>query len=99
MRAKTRAVRDDGVSLTHDDTNAQPGEERGYDDGHYDAFIVWADARDDARVEFQLAIIAGAHKGEVVEIVATNFVTRDPIDLVGLPCTLVVEHGVPRIEP
>jgi hypothetical protein len=92
-------VRDDGASLTTDDANAESSSPRGYDDGRYDAFIVWADARDDDRVEFQLAITTGAHKGDVVEIVATNFATRDPIDLVGLPCTLVVERGQPRIEP
>jgi hypothetical protein len=88
------------------------------EDGRYDAFIVWADERDDARdaardmpvdqeqrarVELQLTITSGAHKGEVLEIVASNIGaftrTRDPIDLVGLPCTLVVERGAPRIEP
>jgi hypothetical protein len=111
-------------------------------DGRYDAFILWADTRDDARnnirgdirtgnrdhthdhardrghdrghaaacdsqrddanfdtdVEFQLAITAGAHKGEVIELIASNFATRDPIELVGLPCTLVVDNGTPRIE-
>jgi hypothetical protein len=67
------------------------------EDGRYDAFIVWADARDDKRVEIQLAITAGRHKGDVVEIIAEQFVTRDPIDLAGLPCTLVVQNGVPRI--
>jgi hypothetical protein len=69
------------------------------EDGRYDAFIVWADARDDERVEIQLAITAGPYKGDVVEIVAEKFVTRDPLDLAGLPCTLVVREGVPRIEP
>ena len=70
------------------------------DDGTYDAFIVWADTRDDARdvIEFQLTITNGAHKGDVVEVVATNFTTRDPMELVGLPCTLVVRDGVPRLE-
>jgi hypothetical protein len=69
------------------------------EDDRYDAFIIWADARDDKRVEFALTITSGTHKGEVVEIVAERFVTREPIDLVGLPCTLVVRDGVPRIEP
>jgi hypothetical protein len=73
------------------------------DDGRYDAFIVWADAQlDDEHREqlaFELAITSGVHKGEVVELRASNMQTRDPIDLVGLPCTLVVDNGVPRIEP
>ena len=57
------------------------------------------DAGFEGGVEFQLAITAGAHKGEVIELVASNFATRDPIELVGLPCTLVVDNGTPRIEP
>jgi hypothetical protein len=73
------------------------------DDGRYDAFIVWADAQlDDEHREqlaFELTITSGVHKGEVVELRASNMQTRDPIDLVGLPCTLVVDNGVPRIEP
>ena len=69
------------------------------EDGRYDAFIVWADARDEKRVEIQLAITAGRYKGDVIDIVAEHFVTHDPIDLAGLPCTLVVHNGVPRIEP
>jgi hypothetical protein len=70
------------------------------DDGSYDAFIVWADTREDTRdaIDVQLTITSGAHKGDVVELVATKFMTRDPIELVGLPCTLVVRDGVPRIE-
>ena len=76
------------------------------DDGTYDAFIVWADARDDERghqqIALELTITTGAHKGEVVDIVATKLTTRDStraaIDLVGLPCTLVVEDGEPRVE-
>jgi hypothetical protein len=77
------------------------------DDGRYDAFIVWAEARiedeerdDEERdvIAFELTITSGVHKGEVVELRASNMTTRDPIDLVGLPCTLVVDGGVPRIE-
>jgi len=68
------------------------------EDGRYDAFIIWADARDDERVEIQLAITAGRYKGDVVEIVAEKFVTRDPLDLAGLPCTLVVDGEAIRIE-
>ena len=78
------------------------------DDGRYDAFIVWADDDvgaevDDAQHEhalrLTLTIIAGAYKGDVLDVVARNLATRDPIDLVGLPCTLVVEDGRPRVEP
>jgi hypothetical protein len=67
-------------------------------DGRYDAFIVWAEARDDAHIAFELTITSGEHKGTVVDVLASNMHARDPIDLVGLPCTLVVEDGQPRIE-
>jgi hypothetical protein len=61
------------------------------DDGTYDAFIMWAEARDDG-VALECTITSGARRGEVVNIVTSSFVTRDPLSLVGLACTLVV-HG------
>ena len=61
------------------------------DDGRYDAFVVWAEARDDGQIAFDLTITTGAHKGEVLTVLARS--TRDPIALVGLPCTLFVEDG------
>jgi hypothetical protein len=67
-------------------------------DGVYDAFVVWADARDDGRVALELTITTGAHKGEVVTVNATNLQTRDVLDFVGLPCTLHVSAGQPRIS-
>jgi hypothetical protein len=66
------------------------------DDGSYDAFIVWAEAREDGRVTFDLAITTGARKGETLSV--TGPTHRDPLDLVGLPCTLLVEGGSPRVE-
>jgi hypothetical protein len=66
------------------------------DDGSYDAFIVWAERRDDGRVTFDLTITTGVHKGETLGV--SGPASADPIDLVGLPCTLVVEHGHPRVE-
>jgi hypothetical protein len=47
-------------------------------------------------VHFELAIVAGPHKGEVVMLRATG-ITRDAIDMLGLPATLIVEEGRPRI--
>ena len=69
------------------------------DDGRYDAFVVWAEARDDGTIAVQLTITTGAHKGDVVELTATHLHVRDPFDLVAMPCTLVVRRGVPRVEP
>jgi hypothetical protein len=65
------------------------------DDGSYDAFVVWAEARDDGRVTLDLAITTGIHKGETLSVVGPA--RSDPIDLVGLPCTLVVENDQPRV--
>ena len=67
-------------------------------DGEYDAFVVWADALDDERVALDLTITAGAHKGEVVTVHASNLHTRAVLDLVGLPCTLRVSAGQPHVS-
>jgi hypothetical protein len=65
-------------------------------DGSYDAFIVWADARDDGRLAFELTLTTGAHKGDVITVIARS--SADPIALIGLPCTLVVTDGQPRVD-
>ena len=65
-------------------------------DGRYDVFIVWAEARDDGNIAFDLTITIGEHKGEVLTVLTRS--KADPISLVGLPCTLEVTNGTPRIE-
>jgi hypothetical protein len=67
------------------------------DDGEYDAFIMWAEERDDS-VALTLTITTGAHRGDVVDIVTSNFATRDAFDLIGLPCTLVVRGDEIRVR-
>jgi hypothetical protein len=67
-------------------------------DGEYDAFVVWADELDDARVALELTITTGAHKGDVVTVHASNLHPRDVLDLVGLPCTLRVCAGQPHVS-
>ena len=67
------------------------------EDGRYDAFILSADARDDG-VAISCTITTGSHRGDVVDLVSTSFATRDPFDLVGVPCTLVVAGDEIRIE-
>jgi len=66
-------------------------------DGRYDAFILAADARDDG-VAISCTITAGPHRGDVIDLVSATFATRDPLDLMGLPCTLVVAGDEIRIE-
>ncbi len=64
-------------------------------DGSYDAFVVWAEEAEEG-LSIDLTITTGAHKGEVVTIRGT--MTADPVHLTGMPCTLVVEDGQPRLE-
>lgn len=64
-------------------------------DGVYDAFVVDAHARD-TDMSFSLTITTGAEKGSIVDVIGQE--TRDEVSLIGLPCMLVVEDGVPRIE-
>jgi hypothetical protein len=66
------------------------------DDGSYDAFIVWAEPREDG-VALELTITTGAHRGDVINIVTSTFAARDAFDCVGLPCTLVVHCDAIRI--
>ena len=65
-------------------------------DGRYDAFIVWAESRDDDHIAFDLTITTGSHKGEVLTVIMRS--RADPIALVGLPCTLEVVDGEPSID-
>lgn len=89
----------------HTPDDQQPSDARLPDDV-YDAFVVWIDERDDDMFATDLTIIGGAHKGDVVCVVATRDAVcaglgvglhADALDLVGVPCTLHVEHGRPRI--
>ena len=66
-------------------------------DGRYDAFILSAEARDNG-VALSCAITSGAHRGDVVDLVSTTLTARDPLALLGLPCTLVVEGDSIRVE-
>jgi hypothetical protein len=68
------------------------------DDGSYDAFIVWAEQRDNG-VALELTITTGAHRGDVFNVVTSTFAARDALDLVGLPCTLIVDGDQLRIVP
>jgi len=65
--------------------------------GRYDAFILAAETRERG-VALSCTITTGTHRGDVVDLVSTQFATRDPFDLVGLPCTLVVDGDAIRIE-
>jgi hypothetical protein len=66
-------------------------------DGRYDAFILSAEQRAKG-LALTCTITTGSHRGDVVDLVSTQFETRDPFDLVGLPCTLVIAGDEIRIE-
>jgi hypothetical protein len=72
------------------------------DDGTYDAFIIDAeDERDDEKeirvMRLEITITSGARKGEVVAVRARGL-TRDAIQLIGLPATLIVTDGMPNVR-
>jgi hypothetical protein len=64
-------------------------------DGRYDAFIVDVSVEDDVAT-LELTILSGEHKGAVVTLTARGL-GRSETDLIGMPGTLVVEDGVPRV--
>ena len=66
-------------------------------DGAYDAFIIWAEPRDDG-IALECTITSGAARGEVVNIVTSSYVTHDPLSLVGVPCTLTVRGNEIRVS-
>lgn len=65
-------------------------------DGTYDAFIIWAELRDDG-VALECTITSGEQRGELINIVTSSFVARDPLSLVGLACTLIVRDNEIRV--
>jgi hypothetical protein len=66
-------------------------------DGRYDVFIVDAETIDESTMRVELAMVTGDDKGDVFAIRGPHL-AEDPILLLGLPGTLVVVDGVPRLE-
>lgn len=67
------------------------------EDGTYDVVVVDAEAGDGGGIALELTVLAGAHKGELVQITAIG-IGRDPLDLLAVPATLVVTNGQPRVQ-
>ena len=72
----------------------------GLDDGTYDALVVDAadldgDGRPDV-VVLCLTITAGERKGEIVDVHASRL-QHEPLDLLAMPCILVVRDGQPTV--
>ena len=70
-------------------------------DGTYDAFVVDAEpgVADDgtAHMHLELTILAGEHKGNMVTVTAVGLEGTE-IDLMGMPATLTVADGQPRVR-
>jgi hypothetical protein len=66
------------------------------EDGTYDALVFDADDHPDGGVAVELTVLAGEHKGEVVSIVSRDW-DGDALDLLGIPATLTVADGEPRV--
>jgi hypothetical protein len=65
-------------------------------DGSYDAIVI--DAVDDGGIaRLELTILAGEHKGEVVNLASPNL-AGDPSLLLGVPATITVDGGAPKVE-
>ena len=67
------------------------------EDGDYDALVVDATPVDDGSCRVELTIVAGPHKGEVVTVRGTGLADR-AIDLLGVPATITVSDGAPRVR-
>ena len=66
-------------------------------DGRYDVFIVDAETIDETTMRLEIALVSGEDKGDVIAMRGPHL-ARDPIELLGLPATLIVRDGVPRLE-
>lgn len=66
-------------------------------DGRYDVFIVDAETIDETTMRVEIAMVTGDDKGDVFAIRGPHL-AADPVMLLGLPGTLIVEDGVPRLQ-
>ena len=70
----------------------------GLADGSYEVLVVEVvPAPSRAEMQLELALVTGAHKGDVVRVRAEGL-RRDPVDLLGLPATLIVSEGEPELR-
>ena len=67
------------------------------DDGEYDVIIVDTENIDARTLRIDVALTSGPLKGDVVSIRAVDL-ARDAIDILGIPATLSVVDGVPRLH-
>lgn len=66
-------------------------------DGTYDAIVVDAEDLADDQVGLELTVLAGPEKGRVVEMRGPRG-GHDAIELLGVPATITVADGTPRLR-
>ena len=67
------------------------------EDGIYDVMVTEARAGDDVAMHLDLVVSSGAHRGAVLSLTA-NHLRRSWSELLGTPCTLIVDAGKPRLQ-
>lgn len=65
-------------------------------DGRYDAIVVDASTTTSGEVLLELTILDGEHKGAIVQVTGQRG-DDDPLFLLGIPGTLVVDNGTPHV--
>ena len=65
-------------------------------DGRYEIFIIDAEFLDEETMRLEVTMISGDERGAVVALRGPHL-ARDPLSLLGLPATLYIERGVPRV--
>jgi hypothetical protein len=65
-------------------------------DGSYDVTVVGASPAGPGLVSIEAVVTSGRHKGEVLALTAGGL-DVDPLDLLGLPATVSVTAGEPRL--
>jgi regulator of RNase E activity RraA len=66
------------------------------EDGDYDVIVIDAREDGDRVLHVDLALTSGAHKGEVITVAGAAR-EHDALALLGLPATLRVVNGEPRL--
>jgi hypothetical protein len=66
-------------------------------DGTYDVVVVGVEPAEAGGVSLELAIAGGEHRGEVVPVLHHD-PPAEPLDLLGIPGTLTVAGGEPRLS-
>ena len=67
------------------------------EDGFYDAIVLDVVTHDD-RSAWSLTITTGAHKGEVVDLRRAPMSEATALEMLAMPCRLVVSAGLPSLE-